>query len=65
MELGSIEEAQELVQFHKKHLPTVNGEQIEISISHTFNFVQVDILLCGFHCARVRALNVDSLTHCD
>lgn len=63
MELGSVEEAQELVQFHKKHLPTVNGEQIEISMSHTFNFVQVDILLSGFHCARVRAFNVDSVTH--
>ncbi|GLD70547.1 matrin-3-like protein [Lates japonicus] len=40
VELGSVDQAKDLVKFHVNYPPTVNGEQIEFSISSTFNFLQ-------------------------
>uniref|UniRef100_A0A3B4WX68 Serine/arginine repetitive matrix protein 2-like n=2 Tax=Seriola lalandi dorsalis TaxID=1841481 RepID=A0A3B4WX68_SERLL len=40
VELGSVDQAKDLVKFHVNYPPTVNGEQIEFSISNTFNFLQ-------------------------
>ncbi|KAM7418236.1 hypothetical protein PAMA_017748 [Pampus argenteus] len=40
VELGSIDQAKDLVKFHNNYPPTVNGEQMEFSISNTFNFLQ-------------------------
>lgn len=45
MELGSVDQAKDLVKFHENHPPTVNGEQMEFRMSNTFSFLQVDILL--------------------
>lgn len=42
VELGSVDQAKDLVKFHVNYPPTVNGEQIEFSISSTFNFLQVE-----------------------
>ena len=42
MELGSVDQAKDLVKFHVNYPPTVNGEQMEFSISTTFNFLQVE-----------------------
>lgn len=44
MELGSADQAKDLVKFHINYPPTVNGEQIEFSFSNTFNFLQVSSL---------------------
>ena len=41
MELGSVDQAKDLVNFHINCPPTVNGEQMELSISNTFSFLQV------------------------
>lgn len=41
MELGSVDQARELVKFHGNFPPTVNGQKIGFSISSTFNFLQV------------------------
>ncbi|XP_053179683.1 matrin 3-like 1.1 [Scomber japonicus] len=40
VELGSVDQAKDLVKFHNNYPPTVNGEQMEFSISNTFNFLQ-------------------------
>ncbi|KAL7395474.1 hypothetical protein ABVT39_017483 [Epinephelus coioides] len=40
VELGSIDQAKDLVKFHTNYPPTVNGEQMEFRISKTFNFLQ-------------------------
>uniref|UniRef100_A0A3Q1IX49 RRM domain-containing protein n=1 Tax=Anabas testudineus TaxID=64144 RepID=A0A3Q1IX49_ANATE len=40
VELGSADQAKDLVKFHINYPPTVNGEQIEFSFSNTFNFLQ-------------------------
>ncbi|XP_069387414.1 matrin 3-like 1.1 isoform X5 [Paralichthys olivaceus] len=40
VELGSIDQAKDLVKFHINCPPTVNGEQMEFSISNTFSFLQ-------------------------
>ncbi|KAF3694282.1 Matrin-3 [Channa argus] len=40
VELGSIDQAKDLVKFHINYPPTVNGEKIEFRISNTFNFLQ-------------------------
>ncbi|XP_029962329.1 matrin 3-like 1.1 isoform X2 [Salarias fasciatus] len=40
VELGSDDQAKDLVKFHVNYPPTVNGSQIEFSISSTFNFLQ-------------------------
>lgn len=45
MELGSVDQAKDLVKFHENHPPTVNGGQMEFRMSNTFSFLQVDILL--------------------
>lgn len=41
MELGSAQQAQDLVQFHQKEPLTVQDEQMEFTVSHTFSFPQV------------------------
>lgn len=41
MELGSVDQARDLVKFHQNQPPTFNGEQMEFSMSHTFSFLQV------------------------
>lgn len=43
MELGSVDQAKDLVKFHVNYPPTVNGEQIQFSISNTFSFLQVQV----------------------
>ncbi|XP_053284365.1 matrin 3-like 1.1 [Pleuronectes platessa] len=40
VELGSVDQAKDLVKFHINCPPTVNGEQVELSISNTFSFLQ-------------------------
>uniref|UniRef100_A0A665UL42 Uncharacterized protein n=1 Tax=Echeneis naucrates TaxID=173247 RepID=A0A665UL42_ECHNA len=40
VELGSVDQAKDLVTFHVNYPPTVNGEQIQFSISSTFHFLQ-------------------------
>ncbi|KAM9850180.1 uncharacterized protein ACBR49_007398 [Aulostomus maculatus] len=40
VELGSVDQAKDLVKFHINYPPSVNGEQMEFSISNTFNFLQ-------------------------
>uniref|UniRef100_A0A8C4GM44 RRM domain-containing protein n=1 Tax=Dicentrarchus labrax TaxID=13489 RepID=A0A8C4GM44_DICLA len=40
VELGSIDQAKDLVKFHVNYPPTVNGEQIEFRLSNTFSFLQ-------------------------
>ncbi|XP_039976052.1 matrin 3-like 1.1 isoform X2 [Xiphias gladius] len=40
VELGSVDQAKDLVKFHVNYPPTVNGEQMEFRISNTFNFLQ-------------------------
>ncbi|XP_060935217.1 matrin 3-like 1.1 [Limanda limanda] len=40
VELGSVDQAKDLVKFHINCPPTVNGEQVELSISSTFSFQQ-------------------------
>ncbi|XP_035016999.2 matrin 3-like 1.1 isoform X2 [Hippoglossus stenolepis] len=40
VELGSVDQAKDLVKFHINCPPTVNGEQMEFSISSTFSFLQ-------------------------
>ncbi|XP_030595072.1 matrin 3-like 1.1 isoform X2 [Archocentrus centrarchus] len=40
VEMGSVDQAKDLVKFHSNYPPTVNGEQIEFSISDAFNFLQ-------------------------
>ncbi|XP_068180963.1 matrin 3-like 1.1 isoform X2 [Antennarius striatus] len=40
VELGSIDQAKDLVKFHVNNPPTVNGQQIEFRISNTFSFLQ-------------------------
>ncbi|XP_026185433.1 titin-like isoform X2 [Mastacembelus armatus] len=40
VELGSTDQAKDLVKFHVNYPPTVNGENIEFSISNTFNFLK-------------------------
>lgn len=44
MELGSVDQARDLVKFHQNQPPTFNGEQMEFSMSHTFSFLQVLLL---------------------
>lgn len=41
MELGSAQQAQDLVRFHQEEPPTVQGQQMEFRVSHTFSFPQV------------------------
>jgi len=41
VELGSIDQAKDLVKYYKNSPLTVNGEQMEFTISNTFNFLQV------------------------
>lgn len=43
VELGSVDQANELVKFHRNNPPIVNGEQMEFNISNTFNFLQVPV----------------------
>ncbi|XP_041845434.1 matrin 3-like 1.1 isoform X2 [Melanotaenia boesemani] len=40
VELGSADQANDLVKFHSNYPPTVKGEKIEFSISNAFNFLQ-------------------------
>ncbi|KAM8733238.1 matrin 3-like 1.1 isoform 2-T4 [Acanthopagrus schlegelii] len=40
VELGSIDQAKDLVKFHFNYPPTVNGQQMEFRISNTFTFLQ-------------------------
>ncbi|XP_076595792.1 uncharacterized protein LOC143326154 [Chaetodon auriga] len=40
VELGSVDQAKDMVKFHTNYPPTVNGEQMEFSISKTFSFLQ-------------------------
>lgn len=40
--MGSVDQAKDLVKFHSNYPPTVNGEQIEFSVSSAFNFLQVE-----------------------
>nr|XP_046261502.1 matrin 3-like 1.1 isoform X2 [Scatophagus argus] len=40
LELGSIDQAKDLVKFHVNYPPAVNGEQMEFMISSTFSFLQ-------------------------
>lgn len=40
VEMGSVDQAKDLVKFHSNYPPTVNGEQIEFSVSNAFNFLQ-------------------------
>lgn len=42
VELGSIDQAKDLVKFHVNYPPTVNGQQMEFRITNTFTFLQVD-----------------------
>ncbi|XP_042349521.1 neurofilament medium polypeptide-like [Plectropomus leopardus] len=46
VELGSIDQARDLVKFHANYPPTVNGEQMEFRISKTFNFLQSSRVVC-------------------
>ncbi|AWP11585.1 putative matrin-3 [Scophthalmus maximus] len=41
VELGSVDQAKDLVKFHVNCPPTVNGEQMEFSVSNTFSFLQL------------------------
>lgn len=41
VELGSVDQAKDLVKFHKNFPALVNGEKMEMSISNTFTFLQV------------------------
>lgn len=41
MELGSAQQAQDLVQFHQKKPHTIQDQQMEFSVSNTFSFPQV------------------------
>ncbi|XP_035804469.2 matrin-3-like isoform X3 [Amphiprion ocellaris] len=40
LELGTLDQAKDLVKFHVNYPPTVNGEKIEFSISNTFSFLR-------------------------
>lgn len=41
MELGSAQQAQDLVQFHQKEPHTIQDQQMEFTVSNTFSFPQV------------------------
>lgn len=41
MELGSAQQAQDLVRFHQKEPLSVQEQQMEFTVSHTFSFPQV------------------------
>lgn len=43
MELGSAQQAQDLVLFHQKEPLTVQDQQMEFTVSHTFSFPQVSV----------------------
>lgn len=43
MELGSAQQAHDLVQFHQEEPPTVQGQPMEFRVSHTFSFPQVRV----------------------
>ncbi|XP_026040183.1 matrin-3-like isoform X2 [Astatotilapia calliptera] len=40
VEMGSVDQAKDLVKFHSNYPPTVNGEQLVFSVSSAFNFLQ-------------------------
>ncbi|XP_028316330.1 matrin 3-like 1.1 isoform X2 [Gouania willdenowi] len=40
VELSTVDQARDLVKFHVNFPPTVNGKQMDFSISHTFSFLQ-------------------------
>ncbi|XP_041653402.1 zinc finger protein 638-like isoform X2 [Cheilinus undulatus] len=40
VELGSMDQARDMVKFHENYPLTVNGEQMEFRLSNTFNFLQ-------------------------
>lgn len=41
VELGSVDQAKDLVKLYKNQPITVNGQQVEFKMSHTFSFLQV------------------------
>lgn len=43
MELGSVDQANDLVKLYSNCPPAVNGEPMDFSISTTFSFLQVDL----------------------
>ncbi|XP_074529627.1 uncharacterized protein LOC141793123 isoform X2 [Halichoeres trimaculatus] len=48
VELGSMDQAKDLVKFHTNYPPTVNGELMEFRISSTFNFLQSSSVVSFF-----------------
>lgn len=45
VELGSVEQAKDLVKLYENQPVTVNGQQLEFKMSHTFSFLQVSLAL--------------------
>lgn len=45
VELGSVEQAKDLVKLYENQPVTVNGQQVEFKMSHTFSFLQVSVAL--------------------
>lgn len=45
VELGSVDQAKDLVKLYENQPVTVNGQQVEFKMSHTFSFLQVSLLL--------------------
>lgn len=45
VELGSVEQAKDLVKLYENQPVTVNGQQVEFKMSHTFSFLQVSLTL--------------------
>lgn len=45
MELGSAQQAQDLVRYYQNEPHTVQGQQMEFTVSNTFSFPQVEAVL--------------------
>lgn len=45
VELGSVDQAKDLVKLYRNQPVTVNGQQVEFKMSHTFSFLQVSVTL--------------------
>lgn len=41
MELGSVDQAKDLVKFYQNQPLSINGHQVDFQMSHTFSFLQV------------------------
>uniref|UniRef100_A0A3Q3FXA8 Ankyrin repeat domain-containing protein 12-like n=1 Tax=Labrus bergylta TaxID=56723 RepID=A0A3Q3FXA8_9LABR len=65
VELGSMDQAKDMVKFHGNYPPTVNRQQMEFTISHTFNFLQSDFPVDLDSCITLDELEEDECDYLD